>query len=286
MLCRDFREIADSYLSNELLVETNHDVIRHLEACADCRTELTARRELRSKLREAFRHAPDLQPAGEFAGRLKAQLQDVGLNQSRFSVARAAYVAIAASVVIAALIGFKVLYKRWDTQNGNAAVVNAALSESAIGDHRDCALNHRLTERPINLDEAGRKYDPVYINLVTAVTSEGTLPPGVELVDKHSCVFKGRRFGHVILKYQGELVSVLVTRIDAQDRNTAAGAMEPISTVESEGYRLAYFETGHHAVYVVSGLSEVENRSIAQAIAPSVSKHIRDVEPRLMSDKL
>lgn len=278
MLCRDFREIADSYLSDELLVETNHDVIRHLEACADCRRELTARRELRSKLREAFQHAPNLQPADEFAGRLKAQLQHVALTRSRFSVVRAAYVALAASVVIAAAIGFRALYQRWDSQNDNADFVSAALSESAIGDHRDCALNHRLAERPIDLDEAGRNYDPVYIDLVRAVTSGGTLPAGVQLVDKHSCVFKGRRFGHVILKYQGELVSVLVTRIDAQDRNTAAAAAEAITTAESEGYRLAYFETGQHAVYVISDLSEVENRSIAQAIAPAVSKHIRDAE--------
>jgi len=31
MLCRDFREIACSFLDDELLVETNHDVIKHAE---------------------------------------------------------------------------------------------------------------------------------------------------------------------------------------------------------------------------------------------------------------
>jgi len=277
MLCNDFREIADSYLSDELLVETNHEVLRHLESCAGCRLELTARRELRSKLREAFHHAPDLQPSDEFAGRLKAQLQDVALSRSRFSVARAVYVAIAASVVIAAAIGFSAMYQRWNSQNNNANIVNAALNESAIGDHRDCAVNHRLAERPIDLEEAGRKYDPVYINLVTAVVS-GTLPPGVQIVDKHSCVFNGRRFGHVILKYKGELVSVLVTTIGAQNRNNTAQAEELITSAETGGYRLASFESGPYAVYVVSSLSELENQSIAQAIAPSVSKHIRDTE--------
>jgi anti-sigma factor RsiW len=54
MQCREFREIADSYLSNELMVETNPRVIAHLEQCAECRQELKARRELRGKLREAF----------------------------------------------------------------------------------------------------------------------------------------------------------------------------------------------------------------------------------------
>ena len=31
MQCREFRDIADSYLGNELIVETNHEVISHLE---------------------------------------------------------------------------------------------------------------------------------------------------------------------------------------------------------------------------------------------------------------
>ncbi len=298
MLCRDFREIADSYLSDELLVETNHDVIRHLETCSDCRRELAARRELRGQLREGFQHAPHLQMSDEFAARLKAQLRDVALRRSRFSAGnRAAYIAIAASLVIAAALGFRVVYQRWHSQNqpyftsgenrdekidrerngGRPGLVSAALTESVIGDHRDCALSHRLDEKPINLDEAGRKYDRAYTNLVSSVMSEGILPAGVELVEGHSCVFKGLRFGHVILKYHGQLVSVLVTNIEEQDQSASTRAGEVFSA-ESNGYRLAHFETERHAVYVVSGLSDTENLSIARAIEPSVSRHVRDAE--------
>jgi hypothetical protein len=298
MLCKDFREIADSYISDELQVETNHDVMRHLESCADCLKELNARRQLRSKLREGFQHAPNLQPSDEFAGRLKTQLQYVALSRSRFSATRAAYVAIAASLVIAAALGFSVMYQRWRSHNPNyvtdsgnrdektdpernsdhPSLVNAALTESAIGDHRDCALNHRLKEKPIALEEAGRKYDRAYINLVKAVVSEGTLPVGVQLVAAHSCIFKGQRFGHVILKYQGELVSVLITKIEGPDQSVATSTGQLFTGAPSDNYRLAYFETGRHVVYVVSGLRDTENLSIAQAIAPSVSKHIKEAE--------
>jgi anti-sigma factor RsiW len=274
MQCRDFREIADSYLSDELLVETNHDVLRHLETCADCRNELTARRELRSKLHEAFQHAPNLQPTDEFGVRLKEQLQDAALSRSRITAARAAYLAIAASLVIAAALGLRAVYQRWNSHRD--ATVVAALTQSASGDHRDCALNHRLAEAPIDLDEAGRKYDRAYIDLVKAVISEGKLPTGVQLVGAHSCIFQGRRFGHVILRYQGELVSVLVT--ETQTQYSSPETTEPVTTEQFDGYELAYFNTERHAVYVVSGLSEPENLSIARAIAPSVSKHIRDAE--------
>jgi predicted anti-sigma-YlaC factor YlaD len=166
--CRDFRELADSYLSDELLIETNHDVLRHLEKCADCREELAARRELRRKLREGFQQAPDLQMSDEFANRLKDQLRETVLRRSHSQVPRrAAYIAVAAALVIAAAIGFRIVQQGWRSQpptvvsgvnpedkpgqqrnSSGSDLVNAALTESVIGDHRDCALSHRLEESP------------------------------------------------------------------------------------------------------------------------------------------
>jgi anti-sigma factor RsiW len=296
--CHDFREMADSYLSDELLVETNHDVIRHLESCADCRRELAARRELRSRLRQGFQAAPDLQMNEEFASSLQTQLREIALRRSRSSVVtRVGYIAIAASLVIVAALGFRALQQRWRSQNpqvvsggvnpkasddrdrrDSGSALSAALAESAVGDHRDCALHHRLKERPIDLDEAGRKFDRAYIDLVNAVMAEGKLPAGVELVAAHSCVFKGQRFGHVILKYHGELVSVLVTNIDAQDDRALTAAHETIGSMQLDGFQLAYFKTRQHAVSIVSSLSDTENLSIAQAVQPSLSRHIRDAE--------
>ncbi len=270
MQCRDFREFADSYLSDELLVETNHEVIKHLETCTDCRRELAARRDLRRKLRSGFESAPDLQLRKEVAGTATAQLRDVALSRAPLSAAR--YMAIAASLLIVAALGFIVVQQRWRVQR------SAVLTASVVGDHRDCALNHRLDERPIDLHEAGSKYDRAYINLVNAVMSEDRLPAGVELVDAHSCVFKRRRFGHVILKYHGQVVSVLVTDIEAQDHPGSTGVTEAIADAQLDDFRLAYFETRRHAVFVVSGLSDAENLSIAQAIEPSVSRHIMDAE--------
>lgn len=270
MQCRDFRELADSYLSDELLVETNHDVIRHLETCADCRRELAARRELRSKLRTGFENAPELQMSKEFADRLTSQLRDAAFSRARFSAAK--YIAIAAALLIVSALGFMVVQQRWRQQT------TPVLTASVIGDHRDCALNHRLDEKPIDLDEAGQKYDRAYINLASAVMAEGRLPDDIELVEAHSCVFKGRRFGHVILRYRGQLVSVLVTTIEPQNQNGSSGVKEAVAEAQTDGFQLAHFDTTRHAVYVVSGLTDAENLSIAHAIEPSVLSHIRDAE--------
>src|SRR5258705_10583993 len=82
MQCREFRDIADSYLGNELIVETNAEVIAHLEHCAECRCELAARRELRSQLREAFIKAPENQMSEEFGQRLSAGLHEQAFGRS------------------------------------------------------------------------------------------------------------------------------------------------------------------------------------------------------------
>jgi hypothetical protein len=50
-------------------------VVRHIETCADCRSELTARRALREKLRSAFAGTDELRPRREFAGELTAKLR-------------------------------------------------------------------------------------------------------------------------------------------------------------------------------------------------------------------
>jgi anti-sigma factor RsiW len=59
MQCRDVRELADSFLSEQLLVETNHELLRHLETCPDCRADIAVRRAIRDRLRAAFAQAGD-----------------------------------------------------------------------------------------------------------------------------------------------------------------------------------------------------------------------------------
>src|SRR5215470_12567089 len=83
--CHDFREMADSYLSDELLTETNHDMINHLESCAECRRELTARRNLRLNLRASFARADTLRTRDEFADNLRRELRVLALRGTKHS---------------------------------------------------------------------------------------------------------------------------------------------------------------------------------------------------------
>lgn len=75
MQCSNLREIADSWLSDDSVMTTNHEALEHLEHCDDCLGEIVDRRNLRATLRTAVMQAPAAQMSEEFATRLRARLR-------------------------------------------------------------------------------------------------------------------------------------------------------------------------------------------------------------------
>ncbi len=310
MQCSDFHKIVDSYLGDELLIETNHEVIAHLEACSACRRELAARRELRVQLRAAFASSAALQPSPAFTNRLRAQLRAKALHETT-TVTWGQWMAIAASVLLILTVGL--LATRQTTPNPSIELVDsergnqneamrlelpspqpkassdavnlfmAETAELAAGDHRDCAVDYKLAEEPMPLEEAGRRYDRAYVNLVSAVMSQrNQLAGGVRFVEAHSCVFNGKRLGHIILKEGNHLVSVLVTDLDNAPSEIAAQSSPEVRQVivnsSVEGYQVSYLATAKHGIFIVSDLEAARNSQIATILAPSVYEHVKRTE--------
>src|SRR5262249_26505508 len=147
MECRDIREMADSFLAEELLTETNYEILRHLETCRACRAELAARRTLREGLRRAFKGAPDLDPRPEFITQLRTSLQnEVRHLRVRRVIRFREWWALVATVLLAVVVGLVYQGRDW-------IAVGNALARAAVGDHLNCALHFRLAERPIELEE-------------------------------------------------------------------------------------------------------------------------------------
>lgn len=261
MQCHEARELADPFLSDQLLVETTHEIVRHLEVCPSCREEFASRRALRVQLQSAFARAVDLAPRPEFVDSLSSQLRPA----ARSTLSRRAWLqswwAAAASAL--ALVGGG-LFARETLHRSRLA----ALARNAAGDHQNCALKFNLAERPISLEDAARRYDPAYGSLATIEAPTGLAGGPMEVLDRHSCVYDGRRFGHVVFRYRERFVSLLVTALT--ERMDTRPEMLP-----SEGaLRVASFSSGHHAVFVVSDLSERETASVAEALAASVSRRL------------
>jgi hypothetical protein len=266
MDCRDVRALTEAHLSEQLLVETTQSVLAHLERCPACRAEIDGVRRLRSATRSAFERAPDLAIRPAFRAALASRLQANVAHPPTVTMSRRGWLALAASAVLGAAWG----WREWLTPRPTDLV------HAATGDHQFCALTFKLTERPISLDEAARRYGDVYRSFTTMEVSNSPLSGGsLRILERHSCVFGGRRFVHLVLAYKQEQVSLLVT--DDVQTNAAAGhgatnEPTPSSLPVTDGLHVAWFHGARHAVFVVSSLSDEDLQEVARALAGPVSR--------------
>ena len=258
--CREARELADPFLSNQLLVETTHGIVKHLETCPACRDEVAARRTLRMRLQSAIGSAADLAPRPDFVAALSDRLRPMTPEEgiSRRVWLQSWWAAAAAAV---ALLGGGLF-----TRDALRRSRLLTLAAGAAGDHQNCAIKFNLTERPIPLEDAAQRHDPAYQSLIALEAPVG-LPGGpAAILERHSCVFEGRRFAHLVLRYRDHIASLLVT-----GGFGLAGA-EPALVDDDSALQVAAFDTTKHAVFVVSDLPESDTLALARALAEPVAR--------------
>jgi hypothetical protein len=140
----------------------------------------------------------------------------------------------------------------------------AALARTAAGDHQNCAVKFNLAERPIPLDEAGRRFGAPYVSLATFELPAVDAP--LELLDRHSCVYDGRRFGHVVFRYRGTLTSLLVT----EGAPPATPGVEPVES----GPAVASMPAGRFLGFVVADLDRQAVLRLARMLTEPLSRHL------------
>ena len=100
MTCRDLREVADSFLCEELLTETNHEVLRHLETVR--RAARISRRAAGCGRVRAVRARTRAAAAGGVHGPVAGTAARRGRAPPPSSDVPAPWLALAAGVVLAA----------------------------------------------------------------------------------------------------------------------------------------------------------------------------------------
>ena len=277
MNCRDVREMADSFLCEELLTETNHDILRHLETCPSCRTEIDARRHLRGALQVAFDRAPDLRPRPEFGNRLRELLREEAADHHRSWTVSRRWFALAAGVVLAAALTVAVFLNRLPAPTD-------ALARDAVGDHRNCALKFRLVRAPVPLEEAAQRFDRAYGLLLSAPPNDISTPDGpARVVERHSCAYGARRFGHVIMEYRGRVVSLLMTGNEgAAGPTDTADAIPHVIGRPMNGLSVVSVNGTHHAILLVSDLESHELTQLSRIVSVPLAQRLQG---RLLPDR-
>lgn len=292
MNCKEFNELVDSYLHNELLVETNHSLLRHIEMCSGCRETLANHRELRLRLSSAVRNADESRIDPRFEIRVRSSLRtDHGSTTVGFgSFVRGLGLAGVAFAMFVA-VAFFAFYRTapeiaklnpLETNDSNTlktstdtgfSPIYAALNQDAVDDHKNCALTHNLETRPISLSEAAVKFDPANNGLdktvIEALTKEfGTK---VEFIKAHYCLINGRAFAHVVVRFEGKVVSFLMTR---KEQNSSVLSRAAEKCGNDGDLKVACFDTQSFHLFVVSDLEAETNLKVAEKLESSVRQHI------------
>ncbi len=301
MNCTGFKEVADSYLANELLVETNHEILQHLENCSNCRNELSTLRNFREKLRAAVKNAPDSQINPAFVTRLRANLRDEA-NRGSESVWASLFglrpMVWAFGAILALGVGFGVVQIIRQNQTAPVARVNpnqtpqannvvidnpqfqnAAFVEErkdAIEDHKVCALQHGANEKPLDLNEAAKKFSELDKKFGFDILEPIRESCGndVKVLIAHSCEANNRTFVHLVLQYHQKIVSVSVAKREESDGVSTSA----ISCQRVDGFQTSCFQTSKHSIFVISEMDENENLKFARTIEPLLSKRIEKSE--------
>lgn len=284
MNCKDFREVVDSYLSDELLTETNHEVLLHMENCLECRDEIEARRSIRNLLRSAVRNEGQYLIGEDFAKSLQMNLRQSIFEANRtgnfLSPNRNSWIAIAAGLLIMFSIGFIFL-----NQTQNSLIVEKKYTEPylisdlpsahivnvALGDHEYCAINRGSSgDHKVSLVKASDGYSDEYNDMEKVV-----MPPlkkvlaNYEFIESHFCKYKDVKFAHSTLRNRKSVVSILVT----DSKGYEFFENKQIQKFSADKYRLACLDVQEKAIFVVSDLDEQKNFKATKALFNPMQKY-------------
>ena len=258
--CQHVREVMDSYLAEELLVETNHDVLRHLDSCPECAAELQRRQRLRALLSHALEVQVDEQRA---AARISHALDREQRPWRRI----APLATLAATLIAAAAVAF------WFSRP-----VDVAAYDEAAEDHVACALIYPVSYS-YDADRAARNLAPPFTAVVDAV---GLSHGAYEVIDAHMCPYKGRNYAHVVFRGGGQMLSLFAERaqrgtLPAAPATTLTGETIDVHETTRLGYRIAAVATRDYRLFLISEWP-TEPPAIERDILRSAVRFIRGLE--------
>ena len=264
--CLRIRRQLDAYLSNELLVETAGEVLRHLESCQACSRELEARTRVRDALR---RVAASEVPPEELRQTIQRQLRKSQPGLLGGSRRLTWALALAAAVFV---IG-GIATERWITLQRGRRVVASVLA-IGVSDHIQCAIKgHNYPDIANSPGKLREKLGPKYAGLLVVVQQK---LPGFEVLEAHICSIPGssRKYIHFITRGRGTILSVILTRSEgAQLPNGKAFTSNVSNNVDLyeahlDGMNAAGFESKGYLGFVVSDLSPATTMELASGLAP------------------
>ena len=243
--CKTVRGLLDSYLDNELLVETNVEILEHLDHCSDCSAALDSSTRARAALRRAV--TQEVAPP-ELMASIRGALPRRGLAYRQWA---------AAAALLVLLLGSWYFRQVQESRVADSErILNMGLN----------AVEQCLEGR--GLDDLGWEY-----NGLAEVLGE-EMPSNYGIAAAHRCMLDGRLFVRVVLEAGDSRIYFVVTE-KAEDQFSASSregvvnaAGVPVYTMTIRNHQVAGFETPGHLAFLVSpNLTRDANLQLASSIA-------------------
>jgi len=264
--CQRVRGQLDAYLSNELLVETTNETLKHLEGCEACSRELDSRMRVREALRRA---AAKRLPTEAFREAVHQRLRKARPGIKRQTPTPWAMALGAVALVIMATFAGQ----QWlRLQRGRQTV--ASVLALGVSDHLQCAIRgHSYPEVPNPPDQLRQKLGAEYAGLLEVVEAELS---GFQVLEAHICSMPGspRKYVHFIARRRGTILSVVLTKREGESLPaqrllvTKDSRGSDLYNAKLEGTSVAGFETNAYFGFVVADLGQNEILQLAAALAP------------------
>ena len=281
--CARVRRYLDSYISNELLVESNLEVLRHIEQCSACSQELETRLRIRASLQAAARredvpHGLEQKIRREIHERPPARVWPFYFSLRWMS-------AVAALLLISTAIWFVWRGRRELSPQEQTAYVGRisshlpAILQMGLRDHVHCAVFRKYPKDPPALAEMARELGPQYAGLVPLVNAK--VPDEFRVVLAHRCTVQGRNYVHLVLRGASSLLSLIITKKTPGEAFPASQlapvrqtAGVPVYGAGASQFQVAAFESQAYLAFVISDLPEERNLQLAAALAPPVQQFL------------
>ncbi len=236
--CKRVQSLLDDFLSGELIVETNQEILGHLGLCARCSEEKSFREQIREDLIKSWRS----QPVPES---LENRLSDIVVSQPLYwaSMRWAAGVLILAGVSLASLL----LLPMTDLELQAFRLVNHY--SEVLEDHFGCS-----GELPADGESL-----PLDLHRVALERVLGESSGAYRLVDVRICSFKEVHFTHYA--FQGperNLSLIFEARKSSEQLPELRGQLEKklkgvdIHLVSRASASIVSLESPRHFIYLVT----------------------------------
>jgi anti-sigma factor RsiW len=260
--CQHVRELMDSYLSEELSVETNHLVLRHLATCEACAAEVRRRQRLRTLLVRSLEVQVDADAMTQrIAHAVDREQRSRGRVASWWGVAAALIVGVAATY--------------WFSRP-----VDAAAYDDSAGNHVACAIQYPAAA-VYDPARAARNLVPPFERIAEAI---GLTHGAYHVIDAHMCPYNGRDYAHVVLRGGDQTLSLFVEPVvrgslpGTPTKTRLAGDELDVLSTSRLGYRISATSTGAHRLFLVSERATETPDAITNEILLSAVRFVRTLE--------